>query len=105
LTVRFVGRNTPLPLRWLLSYGFIIAAASVCSWANWSTQPGWSGAVENGADPCASAGVHCELPDSDVSPRSIPMLGPPKPRRLDKSVAVSLEDLVPPDHFYHHAIF
>jgi hypothetical protein len=33
------------------------------------------------------------------------MLGPPKPRRLDKSVAVSLEDLVPPDHFYHHAIF
>ena len=28
------------------------------------------------------------------------MLGPPKPRRLDEPIAVSLEDLVPPDHFY-----
>ena len=30
------------------------------------------------------------------------MLGPAKPRRLDKPIAVSLEDLVPPDHFYRH---
>ncbi len=28
------------------------------------------------------------------------MLGPPKPRRLDEPIAVSLEELVPPDHFY-----
>jgi hypothetical protein len=28
------------------------------------------------------------------------MLGPPKPRRLDEPIAVSLEDLVLPDHFY-----
>src|SRR5215217_2539600 len=30
------------------------------------------------------------------------MLGPPKPRHLDRSVTVSLEDLVPPDNFYRH---
>ena len=30
------------------------------------------------------------------------MLGPPKPRCLDQPIAVSLEDLVPPDHFYRH---
>ncbi len=30
------------------------------------------------------------------------MLGPPKPRRLDEPVAVSLDDLVPADHFYRH---
>ena len=30
------------------------------------------------------------------------MLGPPKPRRLDAPIAVSLEALVPPDHFYRH---
>lgn len=30
------------------------------------------------------------------------MLGPPKPRRLDVPVAVSLEALVPADHFYRH---
>ena len=30
------------------------------------------------------------------------MLGPPKPRRLDEPIAVSLEDLVPPAHFYRH---
>ncbi len=30
------------------------------------------------------------------------MLGPPKPRRLDEPVAVSLEGLIPPDHFYRH---
>src|SRR5215218_9566599 len=30
------------------------------------------------------------------------MLGPPKPRRLDDPVAVSLEDLVPRDNFYRH---
>ena len=28
-----------------------------------------------------------------------PMLGPPEPRRLGQPVAVSLEELVPPDHF------
>jgi hypothetical protein len=30
------------------------------------------------------------------------MLGPPKPRRLDDPIAVSLEGLVPRDHFYRH---
>jgi transposase len=30
------------------------------------------------------------------------MLGPPKLRRLDQPIAVSLEDLVPADHFYRH---
>jgi transposase len=30
------------------------------------------------------------------------MLDPPKPRRLDQPIAVSLEDLVPRDHFYRH---
>src|SRR5829696_772646 len=30
------------------------------------------------------------------------MLGPLKPRRLDEPIVVSLDDLVPPDHFYRH---
>jgi hypothetical protein len=30
------------------------------------------------------------------------MLSPPKPRRLDEPIAVSLEGLVPRDHFYRH---
>ena len=30
------------------------------------------------------------------------MLGLPKPRRLDEPIAVSLEALVPADHFYRH---
>jgi hypothetical protein len=30
------------------------------------------------------------------------MLGPAKPRHLDQPIAVSLEDLVPTDHFYRH---
>src|SRR5215212_7098474 len=30
------------------------------------------------------------------------MLGPPKPRRLDQPITVSLEELVPQDHFYRH---
>jgi transposase len=30
------------------------------------------------------------------------MLGPPKPRRLDQPIAVSLEQIVPSDHFYRH---
>jgi hypothetical protein len=30
------------------------------------------------------------------------MLGPPKPRHLDQPIAVSLEKLVPQDHFYRH---
>src|ERR671939_1710313 len=30
------------------------------------------------------------------------MLGPRKQRGLDRSVVVSLEALVPPDHFYRH---
>jgi hypothetical protein len=34
--------------------------------------------------------------------RSSPMLGPPKPRRLDQPIAVSLEQIVPSDHFYRH---
>jgi transposase len=30
------------------------------------------------------------------------MLGPPKPRRLDQPIAVSLDDRVPIYHFYRH---
>jgi hypothetical protein len=30
------------------------------------------------------------------------MLGPAKSRRLDEPIAVSLEELVPPDNFYRH---
>jgi hypothetical protein len=30
------------------------------------------------------------------------MLGPPKPRRRDRPIAVSLEDLVLAHHFYRH---
>lgn len=30
------------------------------------------------------------------------MLGPPKERDLDRSILVSLERLVPADHFYRH---
>jgi hypothetical protein len=30
------------------------------------------------------------------------MLGPPKLRRLDEPIVVSLEDLIPADHFYRH---
>jgi transposase len=30
------------------------------------------------------------------------MLGPPKPRRLDRPIAVSLEKLVPQDNFSRH---
>src|SRR5690242_19710080 len=30
------------------------------------------------------------------------MLGPPKPRDLDAAIGVSLDDLVPPDHFSRH---
>ena len=30
------------------------------------------------------------------------MLGPPKSRCLDQPIAVSLEDLVPANHFYRH---
>src|SRR3954467_10914812 len=30
------------------------------------------------------------------------MLGPPKLRSVDRPIAVSLEDLVPTDHFYRH---
>ena len=30
------------------------------------------------------------------------MLGPAKSRRLDQPIAVSLEELVPADHFYRH---
>jgi hypothetical protein len=30
------------------------------------------------------------------------MLGPPKARHVDRPVLASLDDLVPPDHFYRH---
>lgn len=30
------------------------------------------------------------------------MLGPPKPRCLDEPISVSLDDLVPANHFYRH---
>jgi hypothetical protein len=39
-------------------------------------------------------------PKSRVAPE--PMLGPPKSRRLDEPIAVSLEELVPWNHFYRH---
>ncbi len=35
-------------------------------------------------------------------PGEFPMLGPPKSRRLDAPIAVSLEAPVPVDHFYRH---
>ncbi len=41
------------------------------------------------------------VPES-ICVRECIMLGPPKPRRLDEPIAVSLEDLVPRDHFYRH---
>jgi transposase len=37
-----------------------------------------------------------------VRQAELPMLGPAKPRRLDEPIAVSLEDLVPANHFYRH---
>ena len=39
-----------------------------------------------------------------VRPRSgiLAKLGPPKAGRLDQPIAASLDDLVPPDHFYRH---
>ncbi len=37
------------------------------------------------------------VPDSEPI-----MLGPPKSRDLDDPIRVSLEDLVPPSHFYRH---
>ena len=57
------------------------------------------GAVAN--DP---AGLDRGGPGISATPmsRHLPMLGPPKPRRLDQPIAVSLEDLVPQDHFYRH---
>ena len=30
------------------------------------------------------------------------MLGPPKTRRLDQPISVSLDDLIPANHFYRH---
>jgi hypothetical protein len=30
------------------------------------------------------------------------MLGPPKPRRLEEPIAVSLQDLLPQHNFYRH---
>ena len=39
--------------------------------------------------------------ESSLTPEPM-MLGPAKPRRLDQPIAVSLEALVPRDHFYRH---
>ena len=49
----------------------------------------------------ARRAVDCAPSASSLAPERA-MLGPPKPRRLDEPIAVSLEDLVPPDHFYRH---
>src|SRR6476661_323761 len=38
----------------------------------------------------------------EADPWRYPMLGPPKPRRLDEPIAVSLEALIPPDNFSRH---
>ena len=35
-------------------------------------------------------------------PGKVAMLGPPKPRRLNEPIAVSLEEVVPTEHFYRH---
>ena len=40
----------------------------------------------------------CRVPHCGVPP----MLGPRKSRRLDEPIAVSLEDLVPSNHFYRN---
>src|SRR5215213_9839956 len=37
-----------------------------------------------------------------VAREGLPMLGPPKARRVDRPVTAALDDLVPPDHFYRH---
>jgi len=41
--------------------------------------------------------VVLSVPDSELT-----MLGPSKSRDLDEPIRVSLEDLVPPSHFYRH---
>jgi hypothetical protein len=46
--------------------------------------------------------VHDGLRDAAALPRSVPLLGPPKSRRLDEPITVSLANLVPQDHFYRH---
>ena len=51
---------------------------------------------------CGTAGGRLRaFPESTYVPEPA-MLGPPKPRRLDEPIAVSLEALVPPDNFYRH---
>ncbi len=37
-----------------------------------------------------------------VDSGGVMMLGPPKPRHLEKPIAVSLEELVAPSDFYRH---
>lgn len=39
---------------------------------------------------------------SSIDLESLPVLGPTKERSLDRSILVSLEALIPPDHFYRH---
>src|SRR5829696_6090462 len=51
---------------------------------------------------CATASGRLRVFPSRPMSRSPPMLGPVKPRRLDESIAVSLEDLVPASNFYRH---
>jgi hypothetical protein len=46
--------------------------------------------------------VHDGLRDAAALPPSVPLLGPPKSRRLDEPITVSLANLVPQDHFYRH---
>jgi transposase len=56
----------------------------------------------NTAASCGTAGGRLRaFPESTHVPEPA-MLGPPKPRRLDQPIAVSLEDLVPSIHFYRH---
>ena len=52
--------------------------------------------------PCELGAVHDALRDAAALPPSVPLLGPPKSRRLDEPITVSLANLVPQDHFYRH---
>jgi transposase len=42
------------------------------------------------------------MPPASFVPGRLPMLGPPKPRRLDEPIAASLEALVPRNNFYRY---
>jgi acetyl esterase/lipase len=59
----------------------------------------WGGTAGLRSRRCIDAQVALETARVWPAPRSPPILGPPKPRCLDQPIAVSLEDLVPANHF------